>query len=189
MVLAVIHERQIEHFGIFAGASHQLVALHTVAVVGDGDHPGLGEGTDGGEGFAFHVDGDTAGREHVHDGVAFDHILDILDRAGIARGGRGVGHANHGGKATGGRTVGTGRDVFLMGLARLAEVNVDVDQPRAGYEIGAVDDLGLLFVRGGKSIDDDAVLDEEIAYRIALVGRIDDPGFFDVKTRPVLLKF
>jgi hypothetical protein len=76
-----------------------------------------------------------------------------------------------------------------MGLARLAEVNVDVDQPRAGYEIGAVDDLGLLFVRGGKSIDDDAVLDEEIAYRIALVGRIDDPGVFDVKTRHVLLKF
>ena len=43
MVLAVVHQRQIEHLGVFAGTAHELVALDAVAVVGDRDYASAGQ--------------------------------------------------------------------------------------------------------------------------------------------------
>src|SRR5690606_7661183 len=130
----------------FAGAAHELVALHAVAVVGDRDDAGFGERADRGKGFALHVDGDAAGGQHFYHGIAFDDVFDVLDRAGVARGRRGVGHADDGGETAGGGAVGAGGDVLLVRLTGFTEVNVDVDETGAGDEVGAVDDLGLFFV-------------------------------------------
>ena len=69
-VLAVVHDRQVEHLRVFAGAAHELVALHAVAVVGDGDDAGALERADGRERLALHADGDAAGGIDVDDGVA-----------------------------------------------------------------------------------------------------------------------
>src|SRR5690606_7415432 len=102
VVLAVVHEREVEHLGVFAGAAHEFVGLHAVAVVGDGDDAGAFERADGGEGLALHADGDAAGLVDLDAGGAGDGVLDELDGAGAVGDGRGVGHADHGGEAAGG---------------------------------------------------------------------------------------
>ena len=40
LILAMVHDRQGEHLRIFNRAAHDLVVLHTAAVIGNGDHPG-----------------------------------------------------------------------------------------------------------------------------------------------------
>ena len=52
IILAMIHHRQIEHLGVFAGAAHQFVVLHAMAVIGDGHDAGAFEPADGRQFFA-----------------------------------------------------------------------------------------------------------------------------------------
>ena len=47
IILAMIHDGQIEHPGIFQGPAHQIVVLHAMAVVTDGDDAGGLERADG----------------------------------------------------------------------------------------------------------------------------------------------
>jgi hypothetical protein len=178
-VLAVIHDGQVEHLGVFDGAAHEFVVLDAVAVVGDGDDAGAFERADGGEGLALHADGDAAGGENFHDGVAANGVVDVLDGAGVVGDGRRVGHAHDGGEPAGGGGAGAGGDGFLMRLAGLAEVDVDVDEAGAGDEAGGVDFLRGLFLRGGERRGEAAVDDEEVAGGVALGGRVDDAGVLD----------
>ena len=78
--------------------------------------------------------------------------------------------------------MGSCRDILLVCLTGLAEMHVDVDEAGAGNEIGAVDDLGFLFVRSRELFDDDAVLHEDVTYGISLVGGIDHTGVFNPET-------
>ena len=68
VILTVVHERQVEHLGVFAGAAHEFVGLHAIAVVGDGDDAGAFEGADGSECMALHADGDATGGVNVDAG-------------------------------------------------------------------------------------------------------------------------
>ena len=63
---------------------------------------------------------------------------------------RGVGHAHDGGEAARGGGVRAGGDGFLVRLAGLAEVDVDVDEAGAGDEAAGVDLLRAFFRRGGE---------------------------------------
>ncbi len=133
-VLAVVHQRQVEHLRILAGAPHELVALDALAVVGDRHDPGALQRAGGRERLALQTDGDAAGRQHLDHGVAPDGVVDVLDRAGVVGDGRGVRHAHDGGEAAGGRGPGAGRDRLLVRLAGLPEMDMDIDEPGAGDE-------------------------------------------------------
>ena len=65
IILAMIHHRQIKHFGVFQGAAHQFIVLDAMTVVGDRDNPGLLEGPDGGQFLPRNVFGDGAGDKDI----------------------------------------------------------------------------------------------------------------------------
>src|SRR4028118_1473338 len=72
---------------------------------------------------------------------------DVLGDRPVVVGGDGVGHAGHGGEAAGRRRHGAGAHRLLVLLTGLAQVDVDVDQPRGDDEAGGVerlDSFGLL---------------------------------------------
>ena len=68
VVLAVIEREQIEHARVVERASHQLVVLHAMAVIGQCDDACLVERPDGRELLAFHADCDAAADEDVNAG-------------------------------------------------------------------------------------------------------------------------
>ena len=85
----------------------------------------------------------------------------------------------------GGGGVRAGGDGLLVRLAGFAEVNVDVDEAGAGDETAGIDLAGALLRRRRQGGDKLAVDDEDVADRIALRGRVDDPGVFDPEGRHV----
>jgi len=135
----MIHHRQVEHRGVLHRAPHQVVVLHAMPVVGDGDHAGVFQRTDRREFLAGEALGDRAGGEHVDPGQALGAVLNQCHRAGIVDRWAGVGHADDGGETAPRRRRRAGADGLLGRLARLAKVNVNIDQPRADNFAGGVD--------------------------------------------------
>ena len=170
---------QVEHLRVLDGAAHELVVLHAMAVVGDGDDAGALERAGGRELLALLPDGDAAGRIDVDDGAAFDGVVDVLDGAGVVGDRAGVRHADDGGESAGGGGPRAGLDGLLVRLAGLAQVHVDVDQAGAGDEAAGVDLLRRLLLRGGEAGHEPAVGDEEIAPGVAPGGGVDDAGVGD----------
>ncbi len=70
----------------------------------------------------------------------------------------------------------SGLDRFLVGLARLAEMDVNIDESGTGDQAVRVDLLRLQPLLGRQSGHEPAVGDEEIAFGIAPGGRVDDAG-------------
>ena len=86
-----------------------------------------------------------------------------------------VGHAGHRGDAAGQRGRGAGGDRLVFLVARLAEVDVDVDQARADDQPAGVDhDLGLLVARARRQ--DLAPADPEVADLVDVLAGVDDPA-------------
>ena len=126
-----------------------------------------------GELLAFHPDGDAAGGINANGGLGGGGV-DQLDSAGVVGGRRGVGHAHDRGEPAGGGGLRAGEDVFLVRLAGLAEMDMDIDQAGADHETGRIDLAGLFLLGGGKAADKFAVGNEDIAGGVALGRRIDD---------------
>ena len=86
VILAMIHDRQIEHPGILQRATHELMILHAMAVIGNRHDPGLLQRTDRGHFFAGDAFGNCAGHKNIHLPFATGFLLDqrhggrIVDR-------------------------------------------------------------------------------------------------------------
>ena len=100
---------------------------------------------------------------------------DELGRALGVDGGDGVGHAGDRGHAAGQGGRGAGGDGLVFLVARLAEVDVDVDQARADdHAPGVDDDLGLLVALAERQ--DPAPAEPEVADPVDVLARVDDPA-------------
>ena len=108
-----------------------------------------------------------AAQDEVDDGVIVDHRI-------------GVGLADDGGHAAGGRGLARGRERLAMLGAGLADEGAHVDQAGRNDVALAVDDLGALRHAGGADaalgVADHAFGDQEVAGKIEFARRIDDPG-------------
>ena len=105
--------------------------------------------------------------------LALEH--DKLGRGLAVDGGNRVGHAGHRGHSArqGGR--GTRGDGFILLVAGLAQVDVNVDQAGADDQSAGVDDnLGLFVACTGRQ--DVAPADPEIAELVAFLAGVDDPA-------------
>src|SRR6266850_6186737 len=67
VILAMVHQRQIKHPGVFECPAHEFIALYTMAVVGYRDHTRSFKRTDRRQLFSGNVLGDGAGNEDVHE--------------------------------------------------------------------------------------------------------------------------
>ena len=148
--------------------------------VGEGDRAGGLQKTDLGHLLAFEALGQRRHRLHADDcGVARAPQDEVDDRR-IVDCGRGVGLADDGGDAARRRRLARGRERLAIFRARLADEGAHVDQAGRDDPALAVDDLGAFRHAGGADaalgFADRAVGNQEIARKIEIARRIDDPG-------------
>ena len=154
--------------------------IDALRAVREGDRAGGLEQADLGHLLAFQALGQRRHRLHVHDrGVARAAQHEIDDRR-IVDHRIGVGLADDGGDAAGGRGLARGGERLAIFGARLADEGAHVDQAGRDHAPVAVDDLGA-FRHAGRvdaalGLADHAVGDQQVAGEIEIARRIDDPG-------------
>jgi hypothetical protein len=178
-VLAVIDDGHAEHPGVLEGPPHQERARHRLPVVGERDAPGRFLFAELGELLPFRSHRHSADRIHVGQ-TRFRRLLEHeLRDAGVIVHRIGVGHARNTCEAAGNRRSRPRRDRFFVFLPRLAQVHVDVDEPRR-HDPPARDleDVGA----GDRQIPANprnaAVLDSHVERTVPAVCRIDHPPAF-----------
>ncbi len=188
LILGMADDGHAEGQGVFHGPAVDLGIHHALAVVGEGDAARLGELGHLRELLALEPTGDRAdwvdAHHPFHAGLGHDEVGDgtvVVD-------GQGIGHARHCGEAARRGCARAGGDGLLVLVAGLAEVDVDVDEPRADHLSRGRYHLGTL--RGLESLADlgDApVGHQHVGHRVEAVSGIDDPATLDEKAHAALL--
>jgi hypothetical protein len=159
-ILGVLDQRQIERPGVLERAAQQARVHHRAAVVGDRDDAALFHVGDIGQHLALEALGDRADRPDPdgaelagapHDQLG--HRALVVDRLGVR-------HAADRREATGGRRARAGLDVFLVFLAGLAQVDVEIDE--AGDDPQALDVDDAAADQAAADLDDPALRDPDI---------------------------
>src|SRR5258708_9710382 len=128
VVLAVVEHGEVKHGGILDRAAHQFMILYTMGVIGDRNDAEWYHRSNRRHFFAGKTSGDRTGSKYVDAGGLPCPIQNPGYSARIVGGRTGVGHADNGSKSTRRRCLTAGRDGFFMRLARLAKMNMHVDQ-------------------------------------------------------------
>lgn len=102
VVLAMVHDGEAEHAGVFHRAAHDFVVLDAMAVVRQRDDSGIEKRADGSEFLAFQSLGDRPGAKNIHAGFARSFFFDPSDRRGAVSRGICIRHGDDGGESTGG---------------------------------------------------------------------------------------
>src|SRR5690606_10230459 len=119
---------------------------------------GADELADLGEPLTLESDGDRADRVDPGGADAPSLREDEADGGGVVDRRVGVRHGADGGEPTGGSGTRARRDRLLVLAAWLAQVDVDVDEPRRDDEAGDVDHLGPVGRRDVAPHTDDCAL-------------------------------
>ena len=138
--------------------------------------PGAFQAADGRELLAGDVLGDGAGDKDIHDAFARRAFADERDGSGVVNRRRRVGHADDGSESAARRRRRAGGEVLLGRLARFAQVDVQINQPRTNnFPLGvkALNSFGhgKVFADGGNF----AVNDENFRGRIEMTCGINHP--------------
>ena len=173
VILAVVQHGQLEHPRVFDRPAHQLVVLDAMAVIGDRHDPGLHQRADGRKFLARQPLRDGSGREHVDTGFLPGTLVDPGNRRWVIRRRTRVGHADNRREPACRRRPGAGLDGFLGRLARLAQVDVQIDEAGCDHEAAGVDDFDVL--PGGNRFgrDEDARAQVNVAHLVHVVGRVE----------------
>jgi hypothetical protein len=173
-VLAMIDDRNVEHRGVFQRAAHQQRRRDRPAIVGDGDAAGVSQVADFRQLFAVLPNRDGANRidaRDAHVGRALqDELRDrrvVVDRVRVR-------HAGHGREAARHRRLRARRDRLFVFLPRLAQMDVNVDQPgRDDTTRRQFHDLSRTGRQVAADARDAAVLDQDVEFSVAARNRID----------------
>ena len=128
--LGMVEHRLVEHQAVLEGPAHQLGVVDRGAVVAEGHRPGLDQLADLGQFLPLAVLAHAGDDEDVAVAGLGGLVADELDRALAVDGRVGVGHAGDRGEAAGQRRGRARLDRLVLLEARLAEVDVHVDQAR-----------------------------------------------------------
>ncbi len=168
-----------EGLGIGERAAHDAGVRHGLQPVGKGKHAALGEQAHLHQILALQALGDGA--------VAIDLGAprlarapgDELDRGHVVDDRLGIRQADHAGDAAGRRRLGAAGDGLHMLLARLAQLDAHVDQPRRQALMLAADDLGAfrqaVAAHRRPDLGDAPVDGEKPAQFFPAAGRIQQP--------------
>ena len=178
-VLGVVHDQRVEIAGVGERTPHHLGVGDAARAVGEADRAGGLEQADLGHLLAHEALGE--GRHHLHvddagvAGAAHDEVDDgrIVDR------GLGVGLADDGGDAAGGRGLACGCDGLAAFRAGLADEGAHVDQAGGDDLAAAVDHLGA-FGNAGRAdaalgLAHHAVGEQEVTRQVEIARRVHDP--------------
>jgi hypothetical protein len=152
-LLGVLGDHAVEGLDVLERPAHQHGVADAPAVVGEHPDPrrGVGHRSELGEALPRQPHGDRADRTDVAVAGLPPEPPDLLDHAGGVGDRLGVGHRVDGGEAAEGRGAGAALHGLGVLAARLAQVGVQVDQPRQGDEAVGVDDLCVPVGRGRRA--------------------------------------
>ena len=172
-VLTVRHDDLAELIGVIHDAAHHAGALHAMAIVGEGNGAVAHHIAHFGERLARQAL--RAGAHHVNAALPhlFGHTLHVFNRDGVVDGGLGVGHACHGSEAamrSGARAAG---DVFLLLLAWVTQMHVDVYQTGRDNLARAIDFFGVGSRKTLAHLGNLAVLNKDVADFVEFDLRVD----------------
>ncbi len=165
--------------GILQGPAHDFAVAHRHAVVRHGRAAGFLEFADFREVFAFLPLGDAADGIDATGPFLLGLAADIEGDAFVIDYRLGVGHAGNGREAAGDRGSRSGNHVLLVFESGIAQVDMNVDQPRHDQLAACVDLLRSLFgdILGNPA--DIPVFDQNVEDAVDIVCRIDNPSAFD----------
>src|SRR5262249_6655523 len=141
-------------------------------IVGEGDGPALDKTADLGQFLALATLGDGADGEDI--GVAGALGLEMNELRGSLRvdGRLGVGHARYRRDTAGQRRGGAGGDGLVLLAARLAQVDVHVDQARADDQAVRVERAVSAKVRLRVEANNAAIVNPQVGDLIDSLGRV-----------------
>ena len=128
-ILLVGDHRQVEERRVLERAAHEAGVHHRHAVVGDGDDARALHLADLRQALALESDRDGTDRMDARPSGSRGALEDVARHRAVVVHRVGVRHARDGGEAAGERGAHARRDRLLVLVARLAEVDVDVDEP------------------------------------------------------------
>ena len=140
-VLAVLDDRQSVGAGELHGAAHDAGVHHRQPVIGNGHRSSGFHGADGGQFFAGASLGDGADGEHVHRRQPPCALHDVTGDGGTVVHRLGVGHGADGCEPAGRRRARAALDGFGVLEARLAQVDMHVDEAGGHYQAGGIEDF------------------------------------------------
>lgn len=164
-LLGVLGDQHTQAGGVFESAAHDQRVVHADPVVGEHPHRGdtgihhahLGEFSSG------EPDRDGADGMYVDQTDLLSPVPDVVGDHRTVGHRMGVGHREHRRVATQRCCRRTGLDVLGIFAARLAQVGVQVDQPRQQHVIGGIDDIRRIGDgQSGPDVSDLVVVDEHV---------------------------
>ena len=174
-VFSVLDDAEADARGGGQDLAHDVVLEDGKSVVCDGHDAGGLEGRIVVDGVALRSAGGGGDGEDADDGAALRGLHPaggfgrVVDRER-------VGHGGHGGKAARRRRGRAGGDGLLVGVARLAQMDVNIDQPRRHGETGCVQNIGAvgrLQLAGRGDLGHAAVLEQDVLGEVDAGGRVD----------------
>ncbi len=170
-VFAMVDHRQAQFLCRPQRGPHEGVVADRRAVITEGDTARGGEGCEAGQRFPGAALADTANGQDPHRGGLPRAAQDKFDDLGPVHRRFGVGHGADGGEASPRRCPGARRDRFLVLESGLAQVRVEVDEPRCDHEAPGIDDRDA-----GSSYIAADTLDAARAYEHAASVQVDPVG-------------
>ena len=143
-VLAMVDDRQVEGGGVLEGVAHDAGVRDGVAVVAEADAACVRQLAHLRELLTGAALRHCADRQHAHEAGLPRSLHDVVDGAAIVHRRLGVGHGADGSEAAARRRPSAGLDGLLVLEAGIAQVRVEVDEPRRNDEAGGVDDPGAV---------------------------------------------
>ncbi len=170
----MVDDWHTEHAGVLERAAHQKRRRHGTAIVGERHAAGSFLFAELGELLPFRAERHCADRIHARQSRFGGFLEDELGDAGVVVDRFGVRHAGDGGESAGDGRSRAGGDRLLVFLTRLAQVHVNIDQPRRDHP--AARDLEHLGAIGWKVLadaPDHTVLDQHIEFAVPAARGID----------------
>ena len=140
-VFEVVHDQRVEILGIGEHVAHHLGIGDARLAVGEGDRAGIVQQADLGHLLAHQPLGHRRHGVDVDQGGVARAPQDEIDQRHVVDHGLGVGHADDGGDAAGGRGLARGRQRLAVLMAGLAGRDHHVDQAGGEKTSAAIDDL------------------------------------------------
>ena len=146
LVLAVLSQDHVEAGGVLQRPAHQPGVLHAASVVGEDPDAELGHLSQRRQLLAGPAHGDGPGRVDVAQRGTTE-LLHLAHDPGAVDGRLGVRHGHHRGEPAEGGRPRAGLDRLGLLPTRLAEMGVEIDQPRRHDASGGIDGVLAALLR------------------------------------------
>ena len=179
LFFAMVDDDLVEHAGIFHGFTHEIAVFYVAAIIGESSDAFFGHGTHSSQFLALEALGNSADDFDFDFGFPFYFILHAVDDDCRIDNRLGIRHGRYTGDTTGSSGLRPRFNRFLVGLTRLAEMDVHIDEARCYDEARCVEDFRTVRTEISSDFLNFTIFNENVTNFILLHGRIYDSAAFN----------